>query len=326
MTTPAGRLLTLLSLLQARRDWPGTELARRLEVSARTVRRDVERLRGMGYPVEATKGPEGGYRLGPGSELPPLLFDDEQAIAVAVSLQTASGGIAGIEEAAQRALRTIRQVMPSRLRHRVDALQITTMTGTRTVAQVDGDALVTVGAACREHRVLRFGYVAKDGAETRRMVEPERLVTWQGRWYLVAWDRDREDWRTFRVDRLTLTGPAGARVTPRPLSDDEARELLTPHIGPQDWPVYGRVRMALPAAEVSRWLWNIGGTATAVEEDSCIVEVGSWSYGSMVAWLLLFEADFEVLGPPELTEALGELGARVARMAHRHGAMDPRSG
>lgn len=314
MSTPAGRLLSLLSLLQARRDWPGDELARRLEVSPRTVRRDVDRLREMGYPVQAVKGPDGGYRLAPGADLPPLLFDDDQAIAVAVALQTASTGIAGIQDAAQRALATIRQVMPSRLRHRVDALQITRVDGTVSVPDVDGDALVAIGTACREHRELRFGYVDKNGADTRRTVEPHRLVTWRGRWYVVAWDRDRDAWRTFRVDRMSLSSPAGARFTLRPLTDDEARDLLTPHIGPLEWPVYGRVRMALPAHEVARWLWNIGGTATAVDESSCIVEVGSWSYGSMVAWLLLFEADFEIVSPPHLRHALDELGERVARM------------
>lgn len=312
MTTPSGRLLTLLSLLQARRDWPGDQLAQRLEVSPRTVRRDVDRLRDLGYPVQTTKGPAGGYRLAPGADLPPMLFDDEQAVAVAVALQTAATGISGIEEAALRALATIRQVMPARLRHRVDALQVTALRGASR-DQVDADVLLEVGRACRDHQRLRFDYTAKDGAQTRRDTEPHRLVSWGRRWYAVAWDLDRADWRTFRLDRMTPRVPVGPRFTPRELSDGDVDRLLRPDAGQDPWPVRGTVLLRTPAHEAARWVPTYQGSVTAVDEEFCRVEIGSWSYGSLAAWLLLFESDFEVIDPPELREAFEQIGARVTR-------------
>lgn len=226
MLETSARLLALLSLLQARRDWPGEALADRLHVSPRTVRRDVDRLRELGYPVRATKGPDGGYRLDAGAELPPLLFDDEQAVAVAVALRTAQVG--GIEEPARRALATIRQVMPARLRGRIDALEVTAVRSARDVARpvVDPSVLVAVGSAVRAREVLRFDYdggssplLGSGDAAFRppRRVEPHHLVTWGGRWYLVAWDLEREDWRTFRVDRMTPRSPTGPRFAHRAL-------------------------------------------------------------------------------------------------------------
>ena len=313
MPTPAGRLLTLLSLLQARRDWSGSDLAGRLEVSARTVRRDVDRLREMGYPVQTTKGPDGGYRLAPGSDLPPMLFDDDQAVAVAVALQTAAGSIGGVEEASVRALTTIRQVMPSRLRHRVDALRVTALAPQSGPPQVDAERLLAVGTACRDQEVLRFGYTAKDGAETVRRVEPHRLVSWSRRWYVVAWDLERDDWRTFRVDRMTPRVPTGPRFTPRELTEEKVAELVRPPEWSADWAVHGSVLMRAPAATVAQWLPRYQGTVTAVDEESCLVEIESWSYPAMAAWLLLFESDFEVVGPPELREALDETASRLGR-------------
>ncbi|MET0702698.1 MAG: HTH domain-containing protein, partial [Mycobacterium sp.] len=194
MPTTSARLLSLLSLLQARRDRPGALLAERLEISPRTVRRDVDRLRGLGYAIVAVKGPDGGYRLDAGAELPPLLFDDDQAVALAVALQTAGLTGAGIEEAAARALNTVRQVMPVRLRHHIDSLRFTAVEPPSIGArpQVDSAVLMTVSAAVRAREVLRFDYA---GADAPRRVEPQHLVTWGGRWYLVAWDLDRSDWR-----------------------------------------------------------------------------------------------------------------------------------
>lgn len=313
MTTPSGRLLTLLSLLQSRRDWPGMALAERLEVTPRTVRRDVDRLRELGYPVQTTKGPAGGYRLAPGADLPPMLFDDEQAVAVSVALQTATSGISGIEEAALRALATIRQVMPARLRHRVDALQVTALRGTSQQQSVDGEVLLEVGRACRDHQRLRFDYTAKDGAQTRRDTEPHRLVSWGRRWYVVAWDLDRDAWRTFRLDRLTPKIPVGPRFTPRELTDEQVDALLSPFAENRTWPAQGSVILHAPARDVARWLGLDQGTVTALTADSCRVDIGSWSYGSLAAWLLLFEADFEVLGPPELTQAFEQIATRVTR-------------
>lgn len=317
MTNPSGRLLALLSLLQARRDWPGDALAERLEVSARTVRRDVERLRELGYPVQTAKGPAGGYRLAPGLDLPPMLFDDDQAVAVAVALQTATAGVTGIQEAALRALATIRQVLPSRLRHRVDALQVTSLRRDGgDVAPVAAEALLHVGAAIRGHEVLRFDYVAGDATATRRCGEPYRVVSRGSRWYVLVWDLERSDWRTFRVDRMALRSN-GPRFTPRELGEDEVAAQFGVGAEATTWPVTGRVLMHESAAAVLRWLQQSQGSVEPVDEESCVVTLGAWSHGALVAWLLLFEADFEVLDPPELHEALADVGRRVARASRR---------
>src|SRR5690606_13353068 len=221
---------------------------------------DVDRLRELGYPVQTTKGPAGGYRLAPGSDLPPLLLDDEQAVAVAVALQTATLGVTGVQEAAVRALSTIRQVMPGRLRHRVDALQVLTVPTTSSPGDpVDPDVLLQVGACCRDHEVLRFDYVDKEGAVSLRRVEPHRLVSRRGRWYAVGWDLDRADWRTFRVDRLRPRTPVGPRFPPRELTDEIVAELVRPP-GGTTWPARGRVVLLAPAAEVYPWVRPEQGT------------------------------------------------------------------
>ncbi|MGW6774743.1 helix-turn-helix transcriptional regulator, partial [Streptomyces sp. NPDC055037] len=228
MPKTSARLLSLLSLLQARRDWPGALLAERLDISQRTVRRDVDRLRELGYPIVASKGPDGGYRLDAGAELPPLLFDDEQAVALAVALQIATTTGAGIEEAAARALTTVRQVMPARLRRRIDTLRFTAVepSAIRPNPQADGGVLMALSAAVHAREVLRFDYAPASPAGAAdddradpppRRAQPHHLVTWGGRWYLVAWDLDREDWRTFRADRITPRTPTGPRFTPREL-------------------------------------------------------------------------------------------------------------
>ncbi|MGW4798330.1 helix-turn-helix transcriptional regulator, partial [Nonomuraea sp. NPDC004297] len=217
MPKTSARLLALLSLLQTRRDWPGALLAERLEVSARTVRRDVDRLRELGYPITAFKGPEGGYRLDAGTELPPLLFDDEQAVALAIALQLATTSGAGIEEGAARALNTIRQVMPARLRHRIDTLRITAVEPPvlRPDPQVGSGVLLALSAAVHAGEELRFGYETGPGDDGEpvppRRAQPHHLVAWGGRWYLVAWDLDRDDWRIFRADRITPRTPNGPR-------------------------------------------------------------------------------------------------------------------
>jgi predicted DNA-binding transcriptional regulator YafY len=223
MLETSSRLLELLSLLQTRREWSGPELAERLEVGVRTVRRDMERLRRLGYPVSATRGVAGGYRLGAGASLPPLLLDEGEAVAVAVGLRTAaSGGVAGIEETAVRALGKLEQVLPKRLRRRVNAVGAATVPYPGTGPTVDAAALATIAGACRDVERLRFAYRAHDGTSTRRLVEPHRLVHTGRRWYLVAWDADRADWRTFRVDRIERVA-ADRRFVPRePPAEDIA--------------------------------------------------------------------------------------------------------
>src|SRR5437868_15498517 len=204
MNQTSSRLLQLLSLLQGRRDWPGSELGDRLGVSGRTIRRDIDRLRELGYPVESLTGPAGGYRLGAGSLLPPLLLDDEEAIAIAVWLRTAArASVTGIEETAVRALVKLEQVLPAHLRRRVGALSSATFTLPESGPTVDPQHLTVIAAACRDSECLRFGYRSRDGADSRRDVEPHALVNRGRRWHLVAWDRRRQAWRTFRVDRLT---------------------------------------------------------------------------------------------------------------------------
>src|SRR5205823_11600245 len=218
MSETSSRLLELLSLLQGRRDWPGAELAERLEVSGRTIRRDMERLRGLGYPVESLTGPAGGYRLRAGTAMPPLLLDDDEAIAIAVGLRTAArASVSGIEETSIRALVKLEQVLPAHLRRRVAALGWATVAAPATGPTVDPQHLTTIAAACRDSECLRFHYRSRDGAETRREVEPHSLVNLGRRWYLAGWDRGREDWRTFRLDRLSRPAATGVRFAPRKL-------------------------------------------------------------------------------------------------------------
>ncbi|MET7994635.1 WYL domain-containing protein [Amycolatopsis sp. NPDC005232] len=305
MPKTSARLLALLSLLQARRDWPGAALAERLAISPRTVRRDVDRLRELGYPIVATKGPDGGYRLDAGAQLPPLLFDDEQAVALAVALQLATTAGAGIEEAAARALTTVRQVMPARLRHRIDSVRVTALA--RPGPQVGGDVLAALGSAVHANEVLRFDY--PPGPAPRR-VEPHHLVARGGLWYLVAWDLDRGDWRVFRADRLTPRTPTGPRFTPRDLPGGSVAAFVTSRFqgSAGGWPCRGSVLLDLPVAAVSRYAAD-----AVVEEagpDRCRLELGSWSWAALAAAFGRFDADLEVVGPPELAEAFEVLARR----------------
>jgi predicted DNA-binding transcriptional regulator YafY len=305
MPKTSARLLALLSLLQARRDWPGALLAERLDISQRTVRRDVDRLRELGYPIEAVKGPDGGYRLGAGSELPPLLFDDEQAVALAVALQVAATTGAGIEEAAVRALNTVRQVMPARLRRRIDTFRVTAVARS-SVAPVESGVLMALSAAVHAREVLRF-----DHRSAPRRAEPHHLVTWGGRWYLVAWDLDRADWRTFRADRITPRVPTGPRFTPREVPGGDVATFVAGRFrgGAEDWPCRGEVILDLPSAQVSRFVRD--GLVEELGENRCRLVTGSWSWPGLAATIGAFDADIEVVGPTELKEAF-------ARLAHRY--------
>jgi len=313
--------LRLLSLLQARRDWPGDALAERLEVSPRTVRRDVDRLRELGYPVRATRGPDGGYRLDAGADLPPLLFDDEQAVAVAVALQTATSSVAGIEEGALRALATVRQVMPARLRQRVDALQVTAVTsGDHDQPMVNTEHLIAVGTAVRAQEVLRFDYDAPNwtGEEQAwqppRRVEPHHLVTWGGRWYLVSWDLDRADWRTFRVDRMMPRSPTGPRFSLRELPGGDVASYIDASFRGVEWPCRGEFVLHAPAAEVAGWVRR-PAIVEALAPDRCRVLTGSWSWDRLAAWVGMFDIPVEIVGPVELTAAASRLSRRYANAA-----------
>ncbi|MFE9207245.1 helix-turn-helix transcriptional regulator [Micromonospora sp. NPDC007230] len=321
MPKASGRLLAMLSLLQTRRDWPGTLLAERLDVSLRTVRRDVDRLRELGYPIAAVKGPDGGYRLSAGTELPPLLFDDEQAVALTIALQIAATALGdGTGEAAARALNTIRQVMPSRLRHRIDAVQITAVDrpAARPAAPVDGDVLLAVSSAVRAHEILRFDYGSETADKRPRRVEPHHVVTWDGRWYLVAWDLDRSDWRTFRADRITLRIPNGPRFTPRELPGGDVTTFVTGRFRGADdgtigWPCQGTAILDLPAATVA--LYTRDGIVEELGSDRCRLTLGSWSWPGLAAAIARFDTEIEVVGPAELVDAFGHLARRFARAA-----------
>ena len=313
MTSATSRLLNLLSLLQTRRDWPGALLAERLDISHRTVRRDVERLREIGYSIQATMGPDGGYRLDAGAELPPLLFDDDQVVALTVALQAATASGVGIEEAALRALTTVRQVMPSRLRHRLDAMEFSTIV--RTDVVVPPDVLIAVSAAVRAREVLRFEY-----ADSLRRVEPHHLVTSEGRWYLVAWDLERDDWRIFRADRIAPRSPTGPRFTPREVPGGDARDYVSARFkgsaSVDAWPCTGTVILHVPADAVLPFAGD--GTVEGLGPDRCRYTVGSWSWIGLAASLGRFDAEIDVEGPVELAQAFGELSARNARSAARH--------
>ncbi|MET0424443.1 MAG: YafY family protein [Actinoplanes sp.] len=317
MPKTSARLLALLSLLQSRRDWSGSVLADRLDISLRTVRRDVDRLRELGYPIAAVKGPDGGYRLSAGTELPPLLFDDEQAVALTVALQIAATTPGnGLAEAAARALNTIRQVMPSRLRHRVGAVQVTAVERptTRPAAPVDGEVLLTISAAVHAREILRFDYGDPD--RPPRRVEPHHVVTWDGRWYLLAWDLDRAGWRTFRADRIVPRIPNGPRFTPREVPGGDVTAYVVGKFRGSEqggWPCSGTVLLDLPAATVA--LYTREGLVEEAGPGRCRVTLGSWSWNSLAAALARYDADIEVVGPAELTDAFAQLARRFTAAA-----------
>lgn len=330
MPKTSARLLAVLSLLQSRRDWPGTLLAERLGVSLRTVRRDVDRLRELGYPIAAIKGPDGGYRLNAGAELPPLLFDDEQAVALTIALQVAatSSGDA-LAEAAGRALTTIHQVLPGRLRHRIAALHVTAVDqpATRPDAEVSGEVLLAISTAVHAHEVLRFDYDSESADQPPRRAEPHHVVTWGGRWYLVAYDLDRADWRIFRADRITTRTPNGPRFTPRQLpGGDVASWVLGKFRGSGDgnWPCQGSVILDLPAATVAQYTRD--GIVEEAGPDRCRVTLGAWSWPGLAATFARYDADIEVVGPVQLTEAFAHLAERFTRAASSVPATPPASG
>ena len=251
MSETTQRVLRLLALLQSRPVWTGAELAERLGVTTRSIRRDVERLRDLGYPVRAAQGVGGGYQLGSGKALPPLLLDDEEVVAVAVSLRLAAGGaVAGASEAAVRTMAKLDQVMPGRLRAEVRALQDSIATLQLPGAVVDGDVLLVLARACRDTVRVTFDYTAVDGAATSRRVEPYRLVVVGPRWYLFAYDLDREDWRTFRLDRMSSVAPGTWRFTPREHADPASYVQRSVVSSPYRWTA--RVRVDAPHEEVAR--------------------------------------------------------------------------
>ncbi|MEG3627260.1 helix-turn-helix transcriptional regulator [Streptomyces poriticola] len=316
--TPA-RLLTLLSLLQTPREWPGGELAGRLGVSRRTVRRDIDRLRELGYPVQATMGAEGGYRLVAGKAMPPLVLDDEEAVAIAVGLRAGAGhAVEGVDEASVRALAKLEQVLPSRLRHRVSTLQAaTTPLTSGDGPSIAPETLTVMASTVAGHERLRFAYRAKDGTESRRLTEPYRLVSTGRRWYLVAYDLDRADWRTFRVDRVSEPFATGARFAPRELPTGSAAEYLRRSMQRRSESYEVVVTFAAPAQTVAQRLphW-LGTPEPAADGTACVLRTTS---SDAVDWfavrLAMLGLDFVVHEPEALVRSVRELGARLGRAA-----------
>jgi predicted DNA-binding transcriptional regulator YafY len=308
MPGPSSRMLTLLSLLQVHRDWPGDELAGRLEVSPRTLRRDVDRLRELGYRIDALRGPAGGYRLAAGADLPPLLFDDDQAVAIAVALAVAPASGADIAEGAVRALTTIRQVLPERLRNRVGAVDVVT-TAARTT--VDPEVLVDVSRAVSAHEVLRFRYGPD---EHPRRVEPHAVVARAGRWYLLAWDPERSDWRTFRVDRITPRAPTRLRFVPRPVPGGDPASFVAARFKGSAvadvWPCTGTVELHCPASAVEPYVDEADDLVES-GPDRCRLTTGSWSWEALAARIAGFAVPFAVLGPPALLAATAIVADRL---------------
>ncbi len=318
MVQTSARLLALLSLLQVRREWTGRELAERLEVGARTIRRDVDKLRSLGYPVEAAPGVAGGYRLGAGAELPPLLLDDAEAVAVAVGLRTAAGGsIAGIEETSVRALAKLEQVLPARLRRRVSALGDATSSFAVDGPRIDPELLATLAAACRDGHKVRFHYVTKDERAAERRTEPAAVVHSGYRWYLLAFDLDRDDWRTFRVDRIRGRVREDGRGRRRPVPGGDAAAYVRRqlHAGGFDEgeAVRGRVRLEMPAQAASARVPSRYASVEPDGEDACIVSTrGQWSQ-SFLVWMATMDVPMRVLDPPEMADAARRLVERLTR-------------
>jgi predicted DNA-binding transcriptional regulator YafY len=315
--TTSARLLRLLSILQAPGPHTGPSLAARLEISTRSVRNDVAALRELGYPVHGGPGPSGGYTLGSGAALPPLLLDDDEAVAVAVGLGLATtGAVQGIEEASVTALGKLEQVLPSRLRYRVDVLASSTEFAHRSSQPVDGATLQTIAEACRSTVRLRFEY-----RSSRRDVEPYRLVHRAGRWYLVGWDTDRQDWRTFRVDRMALRVPNGPRFRPRPAPSDVAA-FVDARVGVATWAFRARVRLHASVADIVARA-PAAVSVTAETDRTCLVDVGSDDAASLARYLAMWAVDFDVIDSPALADEVRLLARRYARATHSTGGGEP---
>jgi len=324
MLETSARLLRLLSLLQSRRGWTGPELADRLGVTARTIRNDVDRLRRLGYAVDATPGPAGGYRLGTGAVVPPLLLDDDEAVAVAIGLRSAAGGsVAGIEETSVRALIKLEQLLPAPLRRRLQALETSIVTPPSAEPGIDPGVLTVIAAACRDHERVRFDYLRHDGTGSRRDVEPHRMVHAGRRWYLVAWDTDRQDWRTFRIDRIDLPrNHAGPRFTPRTLADAEVARRVASGVGTATWRYRARITAHAPAEVLAARL-PPALTVHPVDEHTCRVDVGSDSPLLLAVHLGMLDVDFEIEDADRHPELVGQLRRLSDRFVRAVGPAPP---
>lgn len=313
MADTTARALRLLSLLQSRRVWTGSELMARLEVSERTLRRDIDRLRDLGYEVHSVSGPAGGYQLQAGADIPPLLLDDDEAMAIAVGLLTAAGGtIEGLEETSLRALTKLEQVLPPRIRRRVSTLQAAVVPLVRSWVTVDAEVLTTVAQACRDHERLRFDYRRRDGEETERHVEPHQLVSIHQRWYLLAYDRDRDDWRTFRLDRLSSPWVTRIGFEPRPIPGGSAADYVVQSLRSMPMRYLAIATLRAPASEIEPKFDHGGAEVEPLNADSCIVRLSGDALEWLAFTLIWLGVDFTVHEPPELIDYVGLLSHRLA--------------
>jgi predicted DNA-binding transcriptional regulator YafY len=317
MLQTSARLLRLLSLFQVQRYWSGSDLSERLEVTSRTLRRDVDRLRSLGYPVHSTSGTAGGYQLGAGANLPPLLLDDDEAVAVALGLRTsASGGVTGLEEPSVRALTKLEQVLPPRLRSRVAALNSFIVPLTRRENRgptVDAERLSAIAGACRDHEGIRFNYQDRVGAATTRNVEPHRLVHTGRRWYLVGWDASRKDWRTFRVDRIDGKLKTSLRFKPRKPPEGDFAAFVSKSLSQVQYPYRAKVILEAPLETISPRIPPAAGVLEAIDQHSCRLHTGSYSVEGLTIHLLFLGVDFRVDEPPELIECIRKMRDRLNR-------------
>ncbi len=317
MRETSSRLLALLALMESRPAWPGSELADRLGVSMRTIRNDIERLRELGYPVDAVRGPSGHYRLGVGARLPPLLLDDEEAVAVAIGLRTGAG-VSGIEDSSARALAKLEQVLPHRLRRQVSAIQSATTRGPESTEtnvkdpQADPAVLGTIASAIRDHHHVRFDYhvagAPADGPPI--LVEPYRLVSWARYWYLVGREPSAGKWRTFRVDWIDLRMPTGRRFAPKPLPGEDYTSFVLRDVAFSGWKVHARITVLAPAAEVLSRIHAAVGVVESIDDDTCVLVTGADSLEVIAVYIGMLGLDFRVTEPPGLVDHLRVVGER----------------
>lgn len=322
MANTSSRTLRLLSLLQTRRYWPGEELARQLQVSPRTLRRDIDRLRELGYPIQAQRGVAGGYQLAAGAALPPLVVDDEEAVALALGLQAAAqGAVEGIAESSVRALAKVVQVMPTRLRRRVQALGAMTVPASwegSVGAAVDPGVLAAIALACRDTERIRFSYTAADGRQAERRVEPHRLVLLGRRWYLAGYDLDRQGWRSYRLDRLAAPHGTGARFRPRELPAADAAVFVRAGIqsarAGYDIEVIVEAPAPMVRERIGRW-----ASVSEIGAARCRVRMTADALEWPVMGLGMVGAEFRVVSPPELIDWMRDWGARFSRAGQASG-------
>jgi predicted DNA-binding transcriptional regulator YafY len=319
MLSSSSRLLLVLSLLQTRSHWAGSELAERLKVHPRTLRRDIDRLRELGYPIHASSGVAGGYAFRAGQALPPLLLDDDEALAVAIALRiAASGSVSGVEESSLRAMVKLEQVMPARLRRRTDALRSAILPVEGRGPTVDAGVLAILAGACRDQLRLDFAYEDGRGQGTSRRVDPQGLVHTGSRWYLVAWDLARSDWRSFRVDRIVAAPVTGPHFPPRPGPDGgDLRAYVARSVGVSPYSVQARIILHQPYAAMARRIPHSAGMLEAIDGERCLFQCGANELDSLVSWLVALDVEFDVVEPPALVDRLREAGERLSRSLAR---------